>query len=346
MGNSEIWALIAKHLSDESTKEEEVELASWINSSEENRRIYDQAKLAWAERQRDSAPERLARGKAMVFERIRQDKIQTNISQLPSRSWWKKMSAVSRVAAVLLLVALSWYGYTRIQPQDQAVTLRKVVNDGEPKLLLLPDGSKVWLNTGTQVRYAGTFSGKTREIFLNGEAFFEVKRDESKPFIVHAGSLTTQVLGTSFNIRAYVERSDIEVTVSSGKVSVSDSTGVIGKLVRDQQLSYQKSTGRFTNQLVNSYNRSLWKECELIFDAENFGEVAQILERRYHVHIQFGDNKIKSCPISARFSKEESLQQILYMLGLVTHTESIFNDETNIRIHSKNNNVNKMPMVK
>lgn len=344
MGNSEIWELIAKHLADESTTEEEVELASWINSSEENRRIYDQAELAWAEKQRDSASERLARGKAMVFDRIRQDQIQTNTSHVSPHTWWKRMSVVSRVAAALLLVTLSWYGYTRIQPQDQVVPLRRVVNNGEPKKLLLPDSSTVWLNTGTEVRYANTFSGKTREIFLNGEAFFEVKRDESKPFIVHAGSLTTQVLGTSFNIRAYPKRSDIEVTVSSGKVSVSDSTGVIGKLVRDQQISYQKSTGRFTSQLVNSHNRSLWKEAELIFETKNFGEVAEILERRYHVQIQFDDNKIKNCPISARFSKEESLQQILYMLGLVTNTECVFNNKTNIRIHSKNNNVNKMPM--
>lgn len=344
MGNSEIWELMAKHLADESTTEEDVELALWINSAEENRRTYDQVELAWAEKQRNSAPERLARGKAMVFDRIRQDQgqdqIQTDISQVSPRNWWKRMAVVSRVAAALLLVTLSWYGYTRIQPQDQVVSLRKVVNNGEPKLLLLPDGSKIWLNTGTEVRYANTFSGKTREIFLNGEAFFEVKRNESKPFIVHAGLLTTQVLGTSFNIRAYVERSDIEVTVSSGKVSVSDSTGVIGKLVRDQQISYQKSTGRFTQQLVNSHNRSLWKNGELIFDAQNFGEVAQILERRYHVQIQFDDNKIKNSPISARFSKEESLQQILYMLGLVSNTESTFTDKTTIRIHGKNNNVN------
>jgi len=340
MGNSQIWELIAKHLADESTRDEEVELASWIKSSEENRRIYDQAELAWSEKQRYSAPERLARGKAMVFNRISQDQVETNTSLVHPRSWWKSMSVVTRVAAALLLVTLSWYGYTRMQPQEQVVPLRKVVNSGEPKQLLLPDGSKLWLNTRTEVRYANNFSGKTREIFLNGEAFFEVKRDESKPFIVHTGSLTTQVLGTSFNIRAYAKRSDIEVTVSSGKVSVSDSTGVIGKLVRDQQISYQKSTGKFTYQLVNSHNSSLWKEAELIFDANNFGEVAQILERRYHVQIQFDDSKIKNYPISARFSKEESLQQILYMLGLVSNTETTFTDKTTIRIHSKNHKVN------
>ncbi|WP_353196713.1 FecR domain-containing protein [Parapedobacter defluvii] len=326
MGNSEIWELIAKHLSGESTTEEEVELASWINSSEVNRRIYEQVEQAWAESQRDSAPQRLARGKAMVFGRIRRDK----------HSWWKRTSVVSQVAAALLVVALSWYGYTKMQPQNQAVALRTVQNDGEPKELLLPDGSTVWLNSKSQIRYADNFSGKTREIFLKGEAFFDIKRDESKPFIVHAGSLATQVMGTSFNIRAYVEWSDIEVTVSSGKVSVSDSTGVIGELVSDQQLSYQKSTGRFTRQLVKSRNASLWKEGELIFDAETFEEVAQILERRYQVHIQFDNNKIKNRPVSARFSKDESLQQILYMVGLVTNTEAMFNDGTDIRIRGKN----------
>lgn len=336
MGNNDIWKLVAKYLSGESTTEEEAELASWINTSEANRRIYEQVKQAWAEGQRDSAPERLARGKAMVFGRIRQDKLQTNVSELPPCAWWKGTSVVSQVAAALLVVALSWYGYTRIQPQDQAVALRTVENDGEPKEFLLPDGSTVWLNSESQIRYADNFPGKVREIFLNGEAFFDVKRDESKPFIVHAGSLATQVLGTSFNIRAYVERSDIEVTVSSGKVSVFDSTGVKERLVMDQQISYKKSTGRFTRQSVSSRNTSLWKEGELFFDSVTFGEVAQILERRYQVYIQFDDNKTKNCPVSARFSKDESLQQILYMLGLVTNTEPIFNNDRNIRIRGKN----------
>src|SRR5690606_4748296 len=258
MENSEIWELIANHLSGERTAKEEDELTSWINSSEENRRIFEQVEQAWAERQRHSAPERLARGKAMVFERIRQDK----------RSWWKKTAVVAQVAAALLIVALGWYGYTTMLPQDQEVIQRTVKNDGEPKQLLLPDGSTVWLNSESQIQYADNFTGKTREIFLSGEASFDVKRDESKPFIVHTGSLATQVLGTSFNIRAYIEQTDIEVTVSSGKVSVSDSTGVIGELIRDQQLSYQKSTGRFARQLVESHNTSLWKESELIFEAE------------------------------------------------------------------------------
>ncbi|MFC3199626.1 FecR family protein [Parapedobacter deserti] len=351
MGGSEILELIAKHLSNESTTDEDIVLASWINSSEANQRLYEQVKRAWAESQPASDPERLARGKAMVFGRIREEASQANNYSLPTPRWWKKAPIV-RVAAASLLVALSWFGYIGIATlsQQRSTAFVNVENNGELKEVLLPDGSTIWLHSESQIQYADNFSGKTREIFLNGEAFFDVKRDVSKPFIVHAGSLTTRVLGTSFTIRAYAEQSDVEITVSSGKVSVSDSAGVIGELEKDQQLSYQKSTGRFTSQPVESHSTSLWKSGELVFDMETFEEVARILERRYNVQIQFDNSKIKNYPISARFSKDEPLQQILHMLGLVTDTESIFNDGTNIiwirEKNRKNNNVDNRPMEK
>ncbi|HAE67074.1 MULTISPECIES: FecR family protein [Sphingobacterium] len=343
MDDSEIWELIAKQLSQDCSAEEEAELVLWLSSSEENQRQYDDVMLRWVESKREVDPERLARGKALVFQRIEQDNNQRNIGQVLPSGRWKTLFVFSGVAAALLLIVLSWFFSTENKIQGQSADLKRVENSGEPIQIILPDGSKIWLNRGAEVRYSEAFSGKTREIFLDGEAFFQVKRDESKPFIVHAGSLTTRVLGTSFNVKAYSERSGAEVTVSSGKVLVSDSTGVIGNLVKDEQLSYEKATKKFTRQSVNSVNTALWKEGELIFDAENFGEVAQILERRYHVHIQFDDNTIKNYPISARFSKEESLQQIFYMLGLVTNTESIFDGRISIRIRRKNTK-NNVPM--
>ncbi|PRD46477.1 FecR family protein [Sphingobacterium haloxyli] len=350
MGSSEMLELIAKHLSNESTTDEDILLASWINSSKGNRRLYRQVKRAWDESQPVSDPERLARGKAMVFERIREEPRQANNSSLSSPSWCKR-TAVVRVVAASLAIALSWFGYDRlsIQPQQPAA-LVIVENDNDLKEVLLPDGSTVRLHPESQIRYADNLSGKTREVFLNGAAFFNVKRDESKPFIVHAGSVSTRVLGTSFTIRAYAEQPHIEITVSSGKVSVSDSAGLIGELEKDQQLSYQKSTGSFTRQPVKSENTKLWKDDELVFETETFGTAAQILERRYNVQIQFVNSKIKSYPVSARFSKDVSLSQILHMLGLATNTESIFNDETNtIRIREKNrenNDITIRPMEK
>lgn len=143
MGNSEIWELIANHLSGERTAKEEDELTLWINSSEENRRIFKQVGQAWAERQRDSAPERLARGKAMVCERLRQDK----------RNWWKKTTVVAPVATALLIAALGWYGYTTMLPQDQEVIQIPMKNDGEPQQLLLPDGSTEWLNSESRIQF-------------------------------------------------------------------------------------------------------------------------------------------------------------------------------------------------
>lgn len=339
MGNNQPWGLIARHLSGESTMEEEAELTLWLNGSEENKRIYIDVKRQWDEKQQESDPLRLERGKVMVFGRIRRDKIEAET--LSPRKWWQRNEFVGQVAAALLIVILGWYGYATLNPREKMAVLRKVENADQPKELLLPDGSTVWLNSESQVRYSDDFSGETREVYLEGEAFFSVKRDESKPFIVHTGSLSTRVLGTSFNIRAYPEQSDIKVTVSTGKVSVFDSTGVIGELIRDQQIAYQKGTGRSVRQLVQADHVNGWKENKLIFEGERFGSVAQTLEHRYHVNIRFSNKNIENSLVTAHFDSTESLPQILYMLGLVTDSKYVFQDEKHILIGGKalkNNN--------
>lgn len=327
------WGLIARHLSGESTTEEEAELTLWLNDSEENRRQYQDVKLRWDEKQPESAPIRLHRGKAMVFERIRRDKGQ--VRELSPGKSWQRSEFIGQVAAALLIMVLGWYGYTTLQTREKAVALKKVENAGQPKEVLLPDGSTVWLNSKSRIQYSDDFSGETREVYLEGEAFFSVQRDESKPFIVHTGTLSTRVLGTSFNIEAYPEQSDIKVTVSSGRVSVFDSTGVIGELIKDQQIAYQKTNGRSIRQLVQAHHVNKWKEHKLIFEGETFGTVARTLEHRYHVDIQFSNKNIENSPVTAQFDSDESLQQILYMLGLVTDSKSVFQDETHIFISSK-----------
>ncbi|WP_025764906.1 FecR family protein [Dyadobacter tibetensis] len=329
------WENIAKYLSGESTEEEERALRIWMQESKDNLQLFKEIEQNWSDKKRKESPELLIRGKNRVFEKIANDKREKGSAGYNPK-WKIRAKYFGQLAAALIICAIGFYWYASDERTHAEMVRAKVVeNIGPPREVVLPDGSRVWLNAASNIRYPETFLSDTREIYLEGEAFFEVQRDEERPFIVHTEGISTRVLGTSFNIRAYPEQADIEVTVASGKVSVADSTGVIGELIKDQQIAYQKSSGRSTRQLVANQQMQQWKNGQLIFDSEPFGDVAQILARRFQVEITFQNIDIKRCPVTARFDGQESLEQILYMLCLVSESEHEFKSEKRVLISGK-----------
>ncbi|WP_158281196.1 FecR family protein [Dyadobacter jejuensis] len=333
METNEYWVLIAKQLSRESTSEEDAALADWLALSPENRTIFEEVKRDWHAKQRERVPVSLQRGKAMVFERIEREQPNVPESCADTNVKWLGLSTYLKIAAAIVLMVVGVQGYRSMVGETTAPLM--VSTNGKqhhPEKVVLPDGSTVWLNAGSTIRYADRFVGEVREVYLTGEAFFEVQRDEDKPFLVYTEGVTTRVLGTSFNIQAYPEAEAIEVTVSSGKVSVVDSTGVLGELSKNQQIAYHKHTGISMRQVVDATAANVWKEGKLVFDDQSLLAVAQRLERRYGVQITFAQASIKACPVTAQFDEQESLEKILYMICLVSNTKYEFQDEKQILI--------------
>jgi ferric-dicitrate binding protein FerR (iron transport regulator) len=189
---------------------------------------------------------------------------------------------------------------------------------GQKSVLQLADGTKVWLNADSRLSYAKDFTGKDqREVHLEGEAFFDVAHDASKPFLVHAAGITVKVLGTSFNVKSYGDDATVETTLVHGKVSINKEgdNPTDGNLVLEpnQKAIYRKETKTLSIEHVMAERSSSWRYDQLIFDEAPFADVIVRLERWYDVkiHVQEGDNL--QCLLTADLGKE-SLEEVLNLL--------------------------------
>ena len=197
---------------------------------------------------------------------------------------------------------------------------------GQKSVMLLADGTKVWLNADTKLTYAKNFGEHDlREVYLEGEAFFEVMSDPDKPFIVHTSELNIKVLGTSFNVKSYAEDGHIETTLVEGKVEVDKRrvpSGSEGKVILkpNQRATFSKESHDIDVEEVVADEAVAWRRDRLVFKSESLSEVIKQLERWYNVKIHVENAEDLSCPLTANIEKE-SLSTVLDLLA-VTHNIS------------------------
>ncbi|ADY52938.1 anti-FecI sigma factor, FecR [Pseudopedobacter saltans DSM 12145] len=185
---------------------------------------------------------------------------------------------------------------------------------GEVKHVILSDGTKVWLNAKSEFRYPKVFSGNRREVFLDGEAYFEVKRDEKKPFTIISNGIKTTVLGTSFNINSYKNAMGTKVSVVSGKVSVEKENKQV-YLEKNQQGFYNAKTDGLSKLPVDASSLSSWKDGRLEFNHVGLNEVIATIQRNFSQQVKVADN-LKNCEVSADFTDME-LEKIMKILSEV-----------------------------
>jgi len=233
---------------------------------------------------------------------------------LPLKNKVSKLSPWRRIAAVAAALALFFIGYLGwpdIQNRLHPATLRALtVPSGQKQQLTLADGSKVWVNAGSELKYPRTFSGKTREVFLSGEAYFDIQHD-GKPFIIHTGKVITTVLGTAFNIREDKTAHTIKVTVTRGKVSVANDGKLLGIISPDQQISFNTLNNVTVKQNVDAAQVMAWQKIDLKFEDVTFAEAAQRLESRFGVKISFANEKLKNCRFTGASLNGDRLEKAL-----------------------------------
>lgn len=183
---------------------------------------------------------------------------------------------------------------------------------GQLKKLILPDSSVVWLNAGTEVRYqASTFATK-RDLYLDeGEAFFTVVKDPMHPFTVHASHLSTKVLGTSFNVKAYQALEYASVQVKTGLVQVMNNAHGIDTITPKQSITYNKITGSTTRNNEASIDAASWMEGVSILQEASFEELKLVLYNRYRVKLVAKDPAINSYRYSLHIQQQRSVDEIL-----------------------------------
>lgn len=206
----------------------------------------------------------------------------------------------------------------------------RTVPFGEKIKLKLTDGSMVILNSGTEFRFPETFGDSIREVFLNGEAFFNVARNEDKPFVIQSGDIKTTVLGTSFNIKAFEEENRSIVTVVSGKVKVdvkSDETAPTIYLTPNYQARFNNETMTMTKVEVKAVNYIDWKDNILNFDNMSLDEIAGVLERWYNVDVQFTDHSVRDIYFLGKY-QDPSLKGVLESVKFITNIDFELQDST------------------
>lgn len=230
-----------------------------------------------------------------------------------------------RVAACVLVLIVAYGGFRfwkmagSIQHQENASLMASTVETtgAEHRLIVLPDGSKVWINGNSKVVTAPDFNGQTRGVTLYGEAFFDIRPDVDRPFIIQAGDVKTTVLGTAFNIRAFPHEKEVVVTVTRGKVLVQAENQKGGTVTANEQITVDLKSEKVEANAVDAAEVTEWIKDDLILHEVTLDEVEEILEERYAVDITFDNNGLKGCRFTSTFLKDASLEEVLTAICLV-----------------------------
>lgn len=227
--------------------------------------------------------------------------------------YWK----AAAVALIIISTGLLLFIKNFSARSGDVVLVEQIVPKGKMIHLSMSDGTQVWLNSDSRFRYPRKFNAVNREVYLEGEAFFDVARDVNRPFRIHSKDLTTTVLGTSFNVRSYAGEDIQEVAVISGKVSVIHSainTSKEVKLLPGEKALLTKTNGELSKLMFADYNRyTSWKYGRLIFENTPVSDVIASLERRYDIDIELGSKAMENCRVTAEFDRLP-VERIMYLL--------------------------------
>ncbi|GAB3248180.1 FecR domain-containing protein [Larkinella harenae] len=265
------------------------------------------------------------------------------------KPWWSRQWALTGVAASMLLVLVGGFWFLKkanrstsespITQQQPAVRMIEVSNQkAAPRLVRLSDGSLVRLHAQAKIRFPETFAAQTREVQLSGTAFFEVVKDASKPFLVHANSLTTRVVGTSFTIYAPQQGADTRVVVRTGRVAVYPSTASATPappaesavlLVANQQAVYHPGDARPAKEEVAKTERISIPRFS--FRRTPLARVFQNLEQTYGIRVLYDARSVANCTLTVQF-EDQSLFEKLDVITASTGTSYELTDDGAIQI--------------
>jgi ferric-dicitrate binding protein FerR (iron transport regulator) len=319
MQGKNIDEIIRLVLTSEATREEANILAQWLAASDENRQVFEHMQQIWEERDPEpSLPNAEQLSNQIWAKALQADATPRNIYKTSTPS---PITYYTRVAAVMLLVIglpllLFFYSATSVQEpgKTQIVFTEKKSAIGQKLKITLPDGSLAWLNADSKIQYAANFEGNTRTILLEGEGYFEVKKNANKPFIVKSGNVSTTALGTSFNIQAYPEDSTIQVALLTGKVQVKSpqagTAGIAFSLREGNGIHYNKKINQSSKYTVDQDQVMAWKQGILLFDGDSFEEVTSRIRRWYGVEITISGTPPNDWKLTGKF-KNETLTSVL-----------------------------------
>ena len=306
--------LLVRFLSGDANEQEMGKVRKWMMADDRNKEYVDQLAMLWRSSQnaKDFASVSATDDWRKVRKRI-DDTDKTTKTRQPHRQR-STMYQLARIAAAIFILITAYFAWPVLKGGWADTTT--IVTTGNQSEIVLPDGSKVYINKNSSLTYSKDFDGKTREIELAGEAFFEVTKNDAQPFLVKSGQAVTEVAGTSFNVNSTVP-TDVVVTVLTGKVFLYDKADRANKIIMadGEQGSFRKGKGlsRTVNRDINFLS---WKTGALVFHHTSLSQVVNDLNRHYGQYIELASPALKNCTLTATF-QQQKIEAVLAEMELV-----------------------------
>ena len=314
------WNLLAKYVQGETSPEEAQRLEAWLREDSAHQALLEKAQQVWAasgDVYQAYTPD-TERAWNIINQKTPQAKtVPLHPSQAQSRSRrWPQQGWLLRVAAVFLLALGLMYLVRFFTPPGGWGLAETRTAAHETQQIQLADGTQVWLNENTILRYPENFDGETREVYLQGEAFFDVARNEARPFLIEGGGAATRVLGTSFNVSALPEDTAVVVTVVSGTVALADQedSAQVVILQKGEQGVYLSTQQQVSKAVQVAQNSLAWRTQRMQFDNQPFSTVGEVLGAAYQKTVVV-DAATASLRLTAQFDKQP-LEEVLEVIAL------------------------------
>ncbi|WP_430972307.1 FecR family protein [Sunxiuqinia rutila] len=260
-----------------------------------------------------------------LWKKVQQSEDKKEVRKLPRMHWY--------VAAAMLLLGLLIGNLIQLKaPEIKSETTyyTAIAPKGSISQSVLPDGTIIFLNSGSELKYATDMSQTKREVYLNGEAWFDVQHSEEIPFLVHTDQYDVKVMGTEFNVKAYPEDQEVVTTLEEGSIQVMSTSKLKLEhnieLVPGEQLVYHKSKKTVQVKDVKSQLFSSWKDNKLIFINMSLGELITLLERKYGVDITIQDQQLLKHHYDGTI-RNETIIEVLDILQKTLPINYVINDQ-------------------
>jgi len=318
--------IFIKYLQGNCTETEFEQLLLWIREGSLNASDREMIQDIWNEFEPEAGPVERVKYNRVLDKIHHQININQNFKELviqkvPAKN--RILSILTRAAAILLLPVLSLLLYTNLSDRnsfaDNLKDLEVEAPAGSRMHIELGDGTKVWLNHGSKLKYPFRFDGENRKVFLTGEAYFEVAHNAKVPFIVGTNLLEVKATGTAFNVSAYPGDNNIQTTLVEGKVILYErkSNMEIKALSPGECLKFDVQKNVYAIELEHNEKNIAWKDGFLVFKNERVEDIAKKLARWYNVEVEIANEKVKEFTFTATFM-DETLPQVLDLLTLAT----------------------------
>ena len=355
---------IVSYYTNQLTQVQAYELIIWLNNGEENMRHFREVGELWyASSQLCRKESEANKGWANLLDIINKN----GKRPMPKPEIRIRLSVLYRVAAAVLFIVMLGVGgmlvFKNPKANSETAYFEALAPKGSRSFITLSDGSTVWLNSGTKLRYPSNFGKESRDLFLEGEAYFVVAKNSAMPFRVKTSDVCITAIGTAFNVKAYNDEGIIETTLEKGEVRIDaldnskikeESSPVflkpnqkavfvknnknlsVNNMVQKPQVPVSEPVNKIkinplrVDSNIDTKLTTSWKDSRWIFKSEKLIKLAPILERRYDITVTFKDSVLRSYKFTGTL-KEESLEQVLKAMCLaapikyeINHNQVIF----------------------